>query len=163
MVSQDSQGRKLLHMVSIVANLRITGIEGHYPDADGVRRPGMRGKIVGHRLLALSDSNMLITADLREDLHALEQGRGLIDKGARAIEGIRGNTRHPEGGMVGLECRQQAQGKLLLGGILRIRPRFGGPLFGRDALLLEHLGLLIPCTEFRGGLIEDKAHGEARV
>ena len=62
--------------------------------------------------------------------------------------------------MVGLERRQQAQGQLLLGGILRIRRRFWGPLFGRDALLLEHLDLLIPRTEFRGGLIEDKAHGE---
>src|SRR4029453_954309 len=114
----------------------------------------MGGKIVGHGLFALSDSNMLITADLREDLQAPEQGRGLIDKGPRAIEGIRGDTMHPDGGMVGLERRQQAQGKLLLGGILRMRPRFWGPLFGRDALLLEHLGLLIPRTEFRGRLIE---------
>src|SRR5215471_15943673 len=120
----------------------------------------MGSKIVGHRLFALSDSNVLITADLREDLHTLEEGRGRIDKGARAIEGIRGNTMHPDGGMMGLERRQQAQGKLLLGGILRMRPWFWGPLFGRDALLLEHLGLLIPRTEFRGGLIEDKAHGE---
>jgi len=31
MPSQDSQGRKLLHIVSIVANLPITGVEGHYP------------------------------------------------------------------------------------------------------------------------------------
>src|SRR5713101_5390571 len=29
MPSQDSQGRKLLHIVSIVANLPITGVEGH--------------------------------------------------------------------------------------------------------------------------------------
>src|SRR5205823_9377706 len=41
-------------------------------DADGVRRPGMGGKIVGHRLLALSDSTVLMTADVREDLHAIE-------------------------------------------------------------------------------------------
>jgi hypothetical protein len=128
-------------------------------DADGVRRPGMGGNIVGHRLLALSDSHVLITADWREDLHALEQGRGLLDKGSRALEGIRGNTLHPEGGMVGLERRQQAQGKWLLGGILRMRCRFWGPLFGRDALLLESLGLLRPRPEFRGGLREDKAHG----
>ena len=53
--------------------------------------------------------------------------------------------------MVGLERRQQAQGKLLLGGILCIRRRFWGPLFGRDALLLEHLGLLIPRTERLSG------------
>src|ERR1051325_6957871 len=50
-------------------------------DTDGVRCPGMGGKIVGHRLLALSDSNVLITAELREDLHALEQGRGPTAKG----------------------------------------------------------------------------------
>jgi len=30
MPSQDSQGRKLLHSVSIVANLPITAVEGHY-------------------------------------------------------------------------------------------------------------------------------------
>ena len=30
MPSQDSQGRKLLHIVVIVANLPITGVEGHY-------------------------------------------------------------------------------------------------------------------------------------
>src|SRR5439155_25279400 len=89
-----------------------------------------------------------------------EQGRSLLDKGSRAIEGIRGKTMHPDGGMVGLERRQQAQGQWLLGGILRMRRRFWGPLFGRDALLLEHLDLLIPRTECRGGLIEDKAHGE---
>lgn len=41
-----------------------------------------------------------------------------------------------------------------------MRPRFGGPLFGRDAVLLEHLGLLIPRTAFRGGLREANAHGE---
>ncbi len=31
MPSQDSQGRMLLHIVSIVANLPITEVEGHYP------------------------------------------------------------------------------------------------------------------------------------
>src|SRR5262249_56045318 len=103
--------------------------------------------------------NGLSSGDLGEEVEGVEQGRGLLDKGSRAIEGIRGNTMHPDGGMMGLERRQQAQGKLLLGGILRIRRRFGGALFGRDALLLEHLGLLIPRTECRGGLIEDKAHG----
>jgi hypothetical protein len=30
-LSQDGQGRKLLHIMSIVANLPITGVEGHYP------------------------------------------------------------------------------------------------------------------------------------
>jgi hypothetical protein len=33
MPSQDSQGRKLLYIVSTVANLPITGVEGHYPEA----------------------------------------------------------------------------------------------------------------------------------
>jgi hypothetical protein len=31
MTSQDSQGRKLLYIVSTVAHLPITGVEGHYP------------------------------------------------------------------------------------------------------------------------------------
>src|SRR5262245_9982257 len=34
MPQQDSQGRKLLYMMSIVANLPITEVEGHYPLSD---------------------------------------------------------------------------------------------------------------------------------
>ena len=33
MPSQDRQGRKLLHIASIVANLPITGVEGHYQNS----------------------------------------------------------------------------------------------------------------------------------
>jgi hypothetical protein len=66
----------------------------------------------------------------------------------------------PYGGMMPLEILKQAQRKLLLGGILGIGGRFGRPLFGGDVLLLEGLVLLIPCTELRGGLLEDKAHGD---
>ena len=61
-------------------------------DADGVRGPGMGGKIVCHRLLAFMHADFLIAADLRDDLHATEQRRGPIDKGRRAIEGIRRDT-----------------------------------------------------------------------
>ena len=87
----------------------------------------------------MSDPNVLIAADLREDLHATEDGRGLIDKGARAIEGIRADTVHPDVGMLGLERRKQAQGELLFGGILGIGRRFRRPLFWGDSLLLERL------------------------
>ena len=97
-------------------------------------------------------SHVLIAADLGENLHATEDGRSLIDKGPCAIEGIRRDTVHPDVGMVGLERCQQAQGELLFGGILGIGRRFRRPLFWGDALLLEHLGLLIPRTELRGGL-----------
>jgi hypothetical protein len=34
MPSQDNQGRKLRHIVSIVANLPITGVKGYYPAPD---------------------------------------------------------------------------------------------------------------------------------
>jgi hypothetical protein len=63
----------------------------------------MGGKIVGHVLVALADPNVLMAADLGEDLDATEQGRGRIDKGGRAIEGIRCDTVNPDVGIVGLE------------------------------------------------------------
>ena len=62
--------------------------------------------------------------------------------------------------MLRLERLKQAQGELFFGGILGIECRFGGPLLFGDTLLLEGLFLLIPRTELRGRLIEDKAHGE---
>ena len=102
----------------------------------------MGGKIVSHVLFACPGSNVLIAADLREDLHATEHGRGLIDKGPRAIEGIRRDTVHPDVGLLGLERCKQAQGELLFGGILGIGCRFRGPLFWGDALLLEALSCL---------------------
>jgi hypothetical protein len=111
-------------------------------------------------LFALTDPNVLIAADLRDDLHATEQGRGAIDKGRRAIEGIRRDRVNPDGGMVGLEDLKQAQGEVLFGGILGIGCWFGWPLFFGHALLLEGFFLLIPRTELRGRLIEDKAHGD---
>ena len=51
-------------------------------------------------------------------MHATEQRRGAIDKGRRAIEGIRRDTVDPDVGMLGLERLKQAQGELLFGGIL---------------------------------------------
>ena len=44
-----------------------------------------------HVLLALLQADFLIAADLRDHLHATEHRRGAIDKGRRAIEGIRRN------------------------------------------------------------------------
>src|SRR5215471_16406199 len=44
------------------------------PDAEALRCPWMGGKIIGHVLDALPDSNVLIAADLREHLHAPENG-----------------------------------------------------------------------------------------
>ena len=120
----------------------------------------MGGKIVGDVLCALPDPNVLIAADVRDDLHAIENGRGTIDKGRRSIERIRHDTVHPDMGMVGLERLKQAQGELFFRGILGIGRWFGGPLFFGDPLLLEGLFLLIPRTELRGRLIEDKAHGD---
>ena len=102
----------------------------------------MGNTIVGHVLFAFPGANVLIAADLGEDLHATEHGRGLIDKGSRAIEGIRHDTVHPDVGMLGLERRQQAQGEWLCGGILGIGRRFRRPLFWGDALLLEPLACL---------------------
>src|SRR5436189_5030225 len=120
----------------------------------------MGGKIIGHVLFACPGTNVLIAADFGEDLYATEHGRGLIDKGPRAIEGIRRDTVYPDVGMVGLERLQQVQGELLFGGILGIGRRFRWPLFVEDALLLENICLLIRCTELRGWRIEDKAHGQ---
>ena len=62
--------------------------------------------------------------------------------------------------MLGLERLKQAQGELFFWGILGIGRWFGRPLFFGDTLLLEGLFLLIPRTELRGRLIEDKAHGD---
>ena len=109
-------------------------------------------------LFAPSDPNVLIAADVRDDLYATAQGRGTIDKGRRAIEGIRRDAVHPDVGMVGLEPLKQAQGEGLFGGRLGIGRRFGRPRLFGDALLLEGLFLLLPCTELWGGLREDKAH-----
>ncbi len=61
--------------------------------------------------------------------------------------------------MLGLECLEQAQGELFFGGIMRVGYRFGRPLLFGDPLLLEGLFPLIPRTELRSGLREDKAHG----
>src|SRR6266849_1884821 len=63
----------------------------------------MGGKGVGDVLCAFADPNVLIAADVREDLHATEQGRGAIDKKCRAIEGIRRDAVNPYVGMMALE------------------------------------------------------------
>ena len=64
-------------------------------DADGVGRPGMGRKIVGHGLFALVHADFLIAAYLRDHLHTTEHRRGAIDKGRGPIEGIRRDTVHP--------------------------------------------------------------------
>src|SRR6266852_5986635 len=115
----------------------------------------MGGTRVGDVLCALPDPNVLIAADVREDLHATENGRGPIDKGRRSIERIRHDTVHSDRGMLGLERLKQAQGELFFGGIMGIGRWFGWPLFCGDTLLLEGLFLLIPRTALRGRLIED--------
>ena len=81
------------------------------------------------RVVRASDPNVLIAADLREDLHATENGRGPIDKGRRSIERIRHDTVHPDMGMLGLERLQQAQGELFFRGIMGVGSWFGRPLF----------------------------------
>src|SRR5499426_3141691 len=65
-------------------------------NADGVGRPGMGGKIVSDVLVLLADPNVLIAADLRDHLYALEKSRGPIDKSRRAIEGIRHDCVNPD-------------------------------------------------------------------
>ncbi len=64
-------------------------------DTETVRRPRMGGKIGGNVLLTLADPQVLIATDLRDDLHAPEQGRGAIDKGGRTVEGIRHEAETP--------------------------------------------------------------------
>lgn len=60
--------------------------------------------------------------------------------------------------MVDLEGFKQAQGELLLGGIVGMGSGFGSPLgFGRF-LLLAGFFPAIPGTELRIGLIEHKAY-----
>ena len=120
----------------------------------------MGSKIGGDVLFALPDPNVLIAPDLRDDLRATENGRGTIDKGRRSIERIRHDTVHPDIGLLDLERLQQAQGELFFRGILGIGRWFGWPLFFGDTLLLEGLFLLLPRTELRGRLREDKAHGD---
>ena len=63
----------------------------------------MRGTVVGNVLFAFVHADFLIAAYLRDHLHATEQRRGAIDKGRRAIESIRRDTVHPEGGMFRFE------------------------------------------------------------
>ena len=63
----------------------------------------MGGKIVSDVLLALMQADFLIAAYLRDHLHATEQRRGAIDKGRRAIEGIRHDTVDLEVRMVRFE------------------------------------------------------------
>jgi hypothetical protein len=48
-------------------------------------------------------TDFLIAAELRDHLHAPEQRRGAIDKGCRAVERIRWDTVHLEGGVVRIE------------------------------------------------------------
>ena len=66
----------------------------------------MGSKVVSHVLVTLADPNVLIAADLRDHLDAIEQSRGPIDKRRCAIERIRHDRVNPDRAMVGLEGRQ---------------------------------------------------------
>lgn len=104
-------------------------------------------------------ADVLIAADLRDHLDAAKEGRGRIDKGAGAIEGIRRDQVNPDVGIVPLEVSKQAQSELLFGGIVQVGGRFRGPLGFGDLLLLERFFLPVPGAELGVGLIEDNAHG----
>ena len=65
----------------------------------------MGGKVVSDVLVTLADPNVLIAADLREHLYALEKAEAPSTK-RRAIERIRHDTVNPDIGMVGLEGRE---------------------------------------------------------
>ena len=67
----------------------------------------MGGKIVVDVLLALMQADFLIATDLRDHLYATEPRRGAIDKGRRAIEGIRRNTVDLEVGVLRLKLGEQ--------------------------------------------------------
>ena len=75
-------------------------------DANGEGRPRMGGKVVSDVLVTLADPNILIAADLRDHLDAIEKRRGPIDKRRRAIECIRHDRVNPDIGLLGLEGRQ---------------------------------------------------------
>lgn len=130
------------------------------PDADALGCPRMGGTRVGDVLCALPDPHVLMAADVRDDLHATEKGRGTIDKGRRSIERIRQDTVHAARGMLGLERLKHAQGELCFGGRMGIGRWCGWPLVFGDTLLLEGLFLLLPRTELRGRLREDTSHGD---
>jgi len=63
-------------------------------------------------------------------------------------------------GMLRLERLKQAQGELFFRGIRGMGRWFGRPLSFGDPLFLEGFFLLIPRTELRSRLIDDKAHGK---
>src|SRR3989475_76231 len=119
------------------------------PDAEGLGCPRLGGTIVGDVLFALPNPNVLMAADLRDDVHATDNGRGSIDEGRRSIECICHETGHPDRGMVSRERFTQAQGEWFFRGILGIGPWVGRPLFFRDTWRLEGLFLLIPRTKYR--------------
>src|SRR3989442_91827 len=59
-----------------------------------------------------------------------------------------------------LNASSKPRASCSFGGYWGLGAGLGGRCFLGDTLLLESLFLLIPRTELRGRLIEDKAHGE---
>jgi hypothetical protein len=66
----------------------------------------MSGKIIGDVLFPLPHAEVLIATNLRDDLDATKHRRSVIDKGCRAIEGIRCDTVNPDIGVLRLERLQ---------------------------------------------------------
>ena len=97
---------------------------------------------------------------LRDALHPIKYGRGAIDKGRRAIEGVRHHTVHSDARMLHLKSLKQTQSELLFGGRARMRRRFRWSLCFGDALLLQGLFLLLPRAQLGSWLIEGNPHGD---
>ena len=76
-------------------------------NADLLRCPRMRSKIVGDMLLALIHAHLLVGANLANHLDASQECRGLIHKGCVPIEGIRDDTVHCHLGMVDFPLPEQ--------------------------------------------------------
>jgi hypothetical protein len=98
------------------------------PEAEALRRTGMSRNRIRDVRFALRPADVLMATELGDDLHTPTQRRGAVDQGRRAIEGIRRETVHREGGMVRREWCSQAQGQGLRGGIVRMRWRWRRPL-----------------------------------
>jgi hypothetical protein len=119
---------------------RVVGADGHpcpankplhfstAPDAEAWRRTGVGRNIVRDARVALMPADFLMATEPGDDLHTTTQRRGAVDKGRRAIEGIRRDTVPREAGMVRRAWCSQAQGQDVLGRRVRIRRRVRRPL-----------------------------------
>ena len=66
----------------------------------------MRGNIVGDVLFPVPHAEVLMATNVRDDLDATTHRRRVIDKGCRAMQGIRCNTVNPDIGVLRLERLQ---------------------------------------------------------